>query len=38
MGHRITTGTFEPMVVEAGEFAGEFVQASNVEFETPENT
>lgn len=38
MSHRITTGTFEPMVVEAGEFAGEFVQASDVEFEKPGNT
>jgi hypothetical protein len=28
MTHRITTGTFEPMVIEAGEFAGEFVNAS----------
>ncbi len=34
MGHRITTGTFEEMVVEAGEFAGEFVDAVEPEFET----
>ncbi len=34
MTHRITTGTFEPMVIEAGEFAGEFVEATEVEFET----
>lgn len=29
MAHRITTGTFEPMVVEADEFAGEFVVATD---------
>ena len=34
MTHRITTGTFEPMVVEAAEFAGEFVEAGEIEFET----
>jgi len=34
MTHRITTGTFEPMVVEAAEFAGEFVEASEIEFGT----
>lgn len=32
MGHRVTTGTFEPMVVEAAEFAGEFVMAGEAEF------
>lgn len=36
MGQRITTGTFEEMVVEAGEFAGEFVDAAEPEFETDE--
>jgi hypothetical protein len=36
MGHRITTGTFEEMVVEASEFAGEFVDAAEPEFETDE--
>jgi len=34
MSHRITTGTFEPMIVEVAEFAGEFVEAAGVEFET----
>ena len=34
MAHRITTGTFEPMVVEADEFAGEFVEATEAEIET----
>lgn len=29
MAHRITTGTFESMVVEADEFAGEFVMATD---------
>lgn len=33
MSHRITTGTFEPMIVEVAEFAGEFVEAAEVEFE-----
>jgi hypothetical protein len=37
MAHRITTGTFEPMVIQAGEFAGEFVPATDVEFETGGN-
>ena len=36
MGHRITTGTFEEMVVEAGEFAGEFVDAAEAELKTEE--
>jgi len=35
MSHRITTGTFQPMVVEAAESAGEFVPASDVVFDTP---
>ncbi len=38
MGHRITTGTFEEMVVEAGEFAGEFVDAADPEFNTDEES
>jgi len=32
MGHRITTGTFEPMVVEADALAGEFVAADEPQF------
>ena len=35
MSHRVTTGTFQPMVVEAAESAGEFVPATDVEFEKP---
>ncbi|MGM0488956.1 MAG: HEAT repeat domain-containing protein [Planctomycetota bacterium] len=38
MGHRITTGTFEDMVIEAGEFAGEFVDAGGPEFETEQES
>jgi hypothetical protein len=35
MSHRITTGTFQSMVVEAAEFAGEFVHETDVEIQTP---
>ncbi len=35
MSHRVTTGTFQPMNVEAAESAGEFVPATDVEFEKP---
>lgn len=33
MTHRITTGVWEPVIVEVAEFAGEFVEAGEIEFE-----
>lgn len=38
IGHHVTTGTFEELIVEAGEFSGEFVDAGDAELDTGEET
>jgi hypothetical protein len=38
MGYRLTTPTFEPVVVDVGEFAGEFLPTYDSKSETPDDT